>query len=204
MRKSFKSLWLLLFMLPLSFYAQSISGVVTESSNGMPIPGVNVLVQGKANGTITDFDGNYTINDLEEGDILTFSFVGFSTQEIPYERQSIINVAMEENFSALDEVVVIGYGTVSSRDATGAVESVSSEEFNKGPLSTAGELITGKIAGVSVTSGGGAPGEGQNIVIRGQGSLSLNSSPLNSGRWNPTGQQLCWRFKKCPGFYKSQ
>ncbi|WP_311196040.1 SusC/RagA family TonB-linked outer membrane protein [Antarcticibacterium sp. 1MA-6-2] len=178
MRRLFKSTWLVFFMLPLSFFAQSVSGVITESSNGMPIPGVNILVQGKTNGTTSDFDGNYTIGNLEEGDILSFSFVGFTTQEIPFTGQSTINVEMEENLAALDEVVVIGYGTVSSRDATGAVESVTSEEFNKGPLATVKRTYYGKIAGVSVTSGGGAPGEGQNIVIRGQGSLSLNSSPL--------------------------
>ncbi|QYA27205.1 TonB-dependent receptor [Gramella sp. MT6] len=163
----------------MSFFAQNtVSGTVTESGTGMPIPGVNVIVQGTSNGTTTDFDGNYSIDNISEGDVLSFSFLGFSTQQIPYNGQSNINVQLDENQAALDEVVVIGYGSVSKKDATGAVAQVGTEDFNPGPVQTAGQLITGKVAGVNVTSGGGAPGEGQTINIRGQGSLSLTSSPL--------------------------
>ncbi|MDT0649917.1 SusC/RagA family TonB-linked outer membrane protein [Autumnicola edwardsiae] len=179
MRKLFKSTWLLVFMLPMSFFAQnSVSGVVTEDATGLAIPGANIIVQGTSNGTVTDFDGNYTLENVDNGDVLVFSFLGFAQQEVPYDGQNTINVSLEEDQATLNEVVVVGYGTVSRKDATGAVEQISTEEFNKGPVATAGELITGKVAGVSVTSGGGAPGEGQNITIRGQGSLSLNSSPL--------------------------
>lgn len=182
MKKLFKRDWLLVFMvfmLPMSFFAQnSVSGVVTEDASGLPIPGANIIIKGTSNGTITDLDGNYTLENVEQGDVLTFSFLGFASKEINYRGQSTIDVALEEDLATLDEVVVIGYGSVSNRDATGAVEQISTEDFNKGPVATAGELITGKVAGVSVTSGGGAPGEGQNITIRGQGSLSLNSSPL--------------------------
>ena len=179
MRTLFKSTLFLLLMLPMSFFAQNtVSGTVTESGTGLPIPGANVIVQGTTNGTVTDFDGNYSINNISEGDVLSFSFLGFSTQKIPYNGQSNLDVQLEENQAALDEVVVIGYGSVSKKDATGAVQKVGTEDFNPGPVQTAGQLITGKVAGVSVTSGGGAPGEGQTINIRGQGSLSLTSSPL--------------------------
>ncbi|MGA8855278.1 MAG: TonB-dependent receptor [Christiangramia sp.] len=179
MRTLFKSTLILLFMLPMSFFAQNtVSGTVTESSTGLPIPGANVIVQGTTNGTITDFDGNYSIDNVSENDVLSFSFLGFATQEIPYTGQSSINVKLEEDQAALDEVVVIGYGSVNKKDATGAVQQVGTEDFNKGPVQTAGQLLTGKVAGVTVTSGGGAPGEGQTINIRGQGSLSLTSSPL--------------------------
>ncbi len=179
MRTLFKSTLFLLLMLPMSFFAQNtVSGTVTESGTDMPIPGVNVIVQGTSNGTTTDFDGNYSIDNISEGDVLSFSFLGFSTQQIPYNGQSNINVQLDENQAALDEVVVIGYGSVSKKDATGAVAQVGTEDFNPGPVQTAGQLITGKVAGVNVTSGGGAPGEGQTINIRGQGSLSLTSSPL--------------------------
>ena len=179
MRTLFKSTLFLLLMLPMSFFAQNtVSGTVTEGGTGLPIPGANVIVQGTTNGTVTDFDGNYSINNISEGDVLSFSFLGFSTQQIPYNGQSNINVKLDEDQAALDEVVVIGYGSVSKKDATGAVQQVGTEDFNPGPVQTAGQLITGKVAGVSVTSGGGAPGEGQTINIRGQGSLSLTSSPL--------------------------
>ena len=179
MEKLLKSSLFLLLMLPMSFFAQqTVSGTVTESATGLPVPGVNIIVQGTNNGTITDFDGNYTLTNVENENVLVFSFLGFTTKEVSYTGQETVNIQLDESETALEEIVVIGYGSVRKKDATGAVNQVSTEDFNKGQISTAGELITGKIAGVNVTSGGGAPGEGQNIVIRGQGSLSLNSSPL--------------------------
>ena len=179
MKTSIKGLLFTLLLLPMSFFAQnSVSGVVKESATGLPVPGANIIVKGTTNGTITDFDGNYTIDNLTEGEVIVYSFIGFSNKEVSYSGQSTINVELTEDMAALDEVVVVGYGTVKRKDATGAVSQISTEDFNKGAVVTASQLITGKIAGVNVTSGGGAPGEGQNIVIRGQGSLSLKSSPL--------------------------
>ena len=179
MKKLFKSTLMLLLMLPMSFFAQqTISGTVSESATGLPIPGVNILVKGTTNGTSTDFDGKYSISNLNQNDVLVFSFLGFRSAEIPYQGQTTLNIQLEQDEAALDEVVVIGYGTVSRQDATGAVSQISSEDFNEGPILSAEQLIQGKVAGVSITSGGGAPGEGQNVVIRGQGSLSLTSSPL--------------------------
>ena len=179
MRELFKSLRLLFFILPMSFFAQNVvKGTVTESATGIPIPGANIILKGTSNGSTTDFDGNYTINNVKEGDVLMFSFLGFKEVEIAYAGQPTVDVALEESQTSLDAVVVIGYGTVTKKDATGAVNQVSTEDFNKGQVNTASQLITGKIAGVTVTSGGGAPGEGQNINIRGIGSISLNSSPL--------------------------
>lgn len=179
MKTSIKGLLFTLLLLPMSFFAQnSVSGVVKESATGLPVPGANIIVKGTTNGTITDFDGNYTIDNLTEGEVIVYSFIGFSNEEVSYSGQSTINVELTEDMAALDEVVVVGYGTVKRKDATGAVSQISTEDFNKGAVVTASQLITGKIAGVNVTSGGGAPGEGQNIVIRGQGSLSLKSSPL--------------------------
>lgn len=163
----------------MSFFAQSsLSGTITEHDTGMPIPGANVVVKGTTNGTTTNFDGEYTLNGVNMDDVIVYSYVGFATQEIPYAGQATIDISLAPDAALLDEVVVVGYGTISKKDATGAVSQISTEDFNKGPVATASQLITGKIAGVNVTSGGGAPGEGQNIVIRGQGSLSLNSSPL--------------------------
>ena len=179
MRELFKSLRFLVFLMPMSFFAQNVvKGVVTERATGMPIPGANIIVKGTSKGSTTDFDGNYTLNNVNEGEVLLFSFLGFKEVEITYTGQAAIDVALEESQTSLDAVVVIGYGSTTKKDATGAVDQVSTEDFNKGQVNTASQLITGKIAGVTVTSAGGAPGDGQNINIRGIGSISLNSSPL--------------------------
>ncbi len=179
MRTLIKSTLLLLFMMPMSFFAQStVSGLITEADTGMPIPGANVVIQGTTTGTTTNFDGEYTLEGVNLDDVIVVSYVGFTSQEIPYTGQQTINVELSPDTAVLEEVVLVGYGSVRRQDATGAVSQVSTEDFNEGSIVTAGQLITGKVAGVNVTSGGGAPGEGQNIIIRGQGSLSLNSSPL--------------------------
>lgn len=154
-----------------------VSGTVTEQSSSLPLPGVNVLVKGTTQGTATDFDGKYQIN-INNGDILVFSYLGYITQEITYTGQSTIDVSLVEDASQLDEVVVIGYGSVKKEDLTGTTDLLTSDDFNKGPIVSAQSLISGKVAGVNVTSGGGAPGEGQSIKIRGTGSLSLDSEPM--------------------------
>ncbi|SIT02045.1 iron complex outermembrane recepter protein [Zobellia uliginosa] len=175
--KIFQKIWLLVFLVPTAIFAQQkVSGTVTDAASGTPIMGANVIVKGSTIGTTTDFDGNYQI-EVENGAILQFSYLGFESVEMTVNGSSL-NVVMSEDAQQLEEVVVIGYGTVKKKDATGAVDMVSSEDFNQGPVLSAQQLIQGKVAGVSITSGGGAPGEGQNIVIRGQGSLSLTSDPL--------------------------
>ncbi len=179
MRTLIKSTLFLLFMLPMSFFAQNtVSGTVNESATGMPIPGVNVIVKGTTNGTVTDFDGNYTIQNVANEDILIFSFLGFVTQEFPYQGQSTIDVLMDEDLGTLDEVVLIGYGATSQQDATGSVEKISAGEFNQGAVVAPEQLIAGKSAGVQITPGGGAPGQGGTIRIRGGASLSASNDPL--------------------------
>ncbi len=170
-------LLMLLLTIPLGVFAQTtVSGVVTEQATGAPLPGVNVVVKGTSNGTSTDFDGNYQIQ-ANQGDILVFTYIGFKEVEIPV-TSNTVNVALQEDASQLDEVVVIGYGTTRKEDLTGAVDLVTSKDFNKTPAVAPQQLIQGKIAGVSIVSGGGAPGEGLNVLIRGISSLSLNSNPL--------------------------
>ena len=179
MRNLIKSTLFLLFMLPMSFFAQNtVSGNVTETATGLPVPGVNVIVQGTSNGTTTDFDGNYTISNVSNEDVLVFSFIGFVTQQIPYEGQSTIDITLDEDAATLDEVVLIGYGATSEQDATGAVEKISSETFNQGAVVAPEQLIAGKSAGVQITPGGGAPGQGGTIRIRGGSSLSASNDPL--------------------------
>ncbi|MBW2962485.1 SusC/RagA family TonB-linked outer membrane protein [Mesonia aestuariivivens] len=178
MRTLYKGLLLLLFAVPANVLAQdSVSGTVTETT-GMPIPGVNIIIKNTNKGAVTDFDGNYTIEKLQKNDTLVYSYIGFSTKEIVFVNQEVIDVSLETDSSTLDEVVVVGYGSAAKKDLTGAVNQITTEDFNKGQMNTASQLITGKVAGVNVTSGGGAPGEGSSITIRGLGSLSLQNSPL--------------------------
>ncbi|GLB51448.1 SusC/RagA family TonB-linked outer membrane protein [Neptunitalea chrysea] len=173
-----KYMLFLLFCIPITFWAQTtVSGVVTENATGMPIPGANVVIKGTSTGTTTDFDGKYQIT-ASENDVIEFSYIGFVTQSITFSGNTTINISLVEDTQQLDEVVVIGYGTVKKKDATGTVDQISTEDFNQGPVVTAGQLVTGKIAGVNVTSSGGAPGASQTIRIRGVGSLSLTSNPL--------------------------
>lgn len=179
MKTIIKSTWLLLFMMPLSFFAQStLSGIVTERDTGMPIPGANVVIKGTTNGTTTNFDGEYTLTGVDLDDIIVFSYVGLETQEVPFTGQETINVTLATDAATLEEIVLIGYGSTRRQDATGAVEQISSEDFNHGAIVSPEQLIQGKSAGVQITSGSGAPGAGTEIRIRGGSSLSANNSPL--------------------------
>ena len=178
MKTVLNALLFCLIMLPATLMAQTtVTGTVTDKANAMPTPGVNVIIKGTARGTSTDFDGKYSL-EVNEGETLIFSYVGYTTQEIVYTGQSIIDVAMEEDAAQLDEVVLIGYGSTTKQDATGAVEKVGDEEFNRGAIVAPQQLISGKAAGVRVTSSGGGAGEGGEIRIRGGASLSATNDPL--------------------------
>lgn len=170
-------LFVLAFVPILSFAQNTVNGTVTEQTSSLPLPGVNVVVKGTTTGTATDFDGKYQLN-VNTGDVLVFSYVGYVTQEVTYSGQATLDIALVEDAAQLNEVVVIGYGTVKKEDLTGTADLVTSEDFNQGPIVSAQQLITGKVAGVSVTSGSGAPGDGQDIRIRGTGSLTLSANPL--------------------------
>ncbi|HEA31012.1 MAG TPA: SusC/RagA family TonB-linked outer membrane protein [Leeuwenhoekiella sp.] len=156
--------------------AQTVTGTITEP-NG-PLPGANVLVKGTTNGATTDFDGNYTLDNVPEDATLVFSYVGFSNQEIPVNGRSVIDVQMSEDSNALDEVVVIGYGQTTVKDATGSVSSVTAKDFNKGVISSPEQLIQGKTSGVQIAQNSGEPGAGVSIRIRGTSSVRSNNNPL--------------------------
>ncbi|WP_066221781.1 SusC/RagA family TonB-linked outer membrane protein [Formosa haliotis] len=178
MKTILNSLLLALFFAPTFLMAQNtVTGNVSEQGSNLPIPGVNIIVKGTATGAATDFDGNFSLS-VNNGDVLVFSFIGYTTQEITYTGQPTLSVKLAEDAALLDEVVVIGYGSVRKEDVTGAADLVTSKDFNQGPIVNAPQLIQGKVAGVSVTSSSGAPGDGQEIRIRGNSSLSLNSNPL--------------------------
>lgn len=156
--------------------AQTVSGTVSDA-NG-PLPGASVLVSGTTNGTQTDFDGNYTLDGIGDSATLVFSYIGYKTVEVAVNGRSTINITMEEDAQALDEVVIIGYGQTTVKDATGAVAAVTSEDFNQGVISSPEQLIQGKTAGVQITQSSGEPGAGIALRIRGTGSVRANNSPL--------------------------
>lgn len=178
MKTMYQKLLLLLLMLPLSMLAQStLSGTVRDNATGEPIPGVNVIVQGTQNGTSSDLDGNFNLSNLKSGDQIVFSFIGYADQVVGYTGQSTIDVTMSEDATQLEEVMVIGYGSVKKKDATGAVTTVTSKDFNKGTIVTAENLLNGRVAGVTVNTSG-APGSGSMIRIRGGSSLNASNDPL--------------------------
>lgn len=162
----------------LAMAQQSVfSGKVTDSSSGEALPGVSIVVKGTTNGTISNFDGNFTLS-VNRGEVIQFSFIGYKTQEIVAQGQQSLRVALVVDNEELDEVVVIGYGSVKKSDATGAVSTVSSKDFNKGGITSPQDLLVGKSAGTVITSSGGAPGSGSTIRIRGGSSMSASNDPL--------------------------
>ena len=156
--------------------AQTVTGTVSDG-NG-PLPGANVVVKGTTNGTQTDFDGNYTLNNVAGDAVLVFSYVGFKTQEVPVNGRTTINIALQEDANELDEVVIVGYGTTTKRTAVGAVESVKADEFNKGVIVNPQQLIQGKTAGVQIAATSGEPGAAVNVRIRGTSSVRSQNNPL--------------------------
>lgn len=156
---------------------KQVSGKVVDSDN-LPLPGVGVLVKNTTIGTATDIDGNFTLEIPDNAQTLQVSFVGMKTQEIPVEGKTTFNVVMVSDAIGLEEVVAVGYATQKKKDITGAVSSVNSEEFNKGVMASPELLLQGKASGVNITSSSGAPGSGQRIIIRGQGSLRQGTGPL--------------------------
>lgn len=154
----------------------NISGKVTDNS-GFGLPGVTILEKGTSNGTVTDFDGNYTML-VDESASITYSFVGFKTQEINVAGRSTIDVIMEDDVQALDEVVVIGYGSVKKSDLTGSLSSISSDEITKVATSSLDQALQGRAAGVQVRQVTGKPGGGTSIRIRGTSSITAGNEPL--------------------------
>ena len=154
-----------------SAWAQnSVSGVVTDSQ-GMPVPGVNVTVKGTSTGAATDFDGNYLIK-ASTGDVLVYSYLGFKTRELAYAGQSTLNVKLEEDASQLDEVVVIGYGSVKRTDLTGAVSSLGADSMTKQKKTDVGQALKGQVAGVDVRALSNKPGASLNIRVRGNTAIT--------------------------------
>ena len=167
----------LLFMSGSIIYAQTtVKGVVSDTYASLP--GVSIIIKGTVSGTETDFDGAYSLNNVSPDAILVFSYLGYRTQEILVGSKTKIDVILKEDTAQLDEIVVIGYGTSSRKDATGSVDVVNTEDFNKGVTTSPEQLLQGRSAGVQVTSSSGEPGAGATIRIRGSSSVRSGNDPL--------------------------
>ena len=164
-----------LFLSVNTFAQQIVVKGIVKDTTGEPIIGANVVVKGTTNGTITDFDGNFLLN-ANKGDIIIISFIGYRSQEA--QAAASMNIILKDDTELLDEVVVIGYGSVKKDDLSGSVVAIKAEEMNKGAVTSPQELIMGKVPGLSVSQGDGAPGAGSTIRIRGGASLNASNDPL--------------------------
>ena len=164
-----------LFLSVNTFAQQIVVKGIVKDTTGEPIIGANVIVKGTTNGTITDFDGNFLLN-ANKGDIIIVSFIGYRSQEA--QAAASMNIILKDDTELLDEVVVIGYGSVKKDDLSGSVVAIKAEEMNKGAVTSPQELIMGKVPGLSVSQGDGAPGAGSTIRIRGGASLNASNDPL--------------------------
>lgn len=156
---------------------RTVTGKVISSDDGAPVPGVNVQVKGTSTGTVTDANGNYSIS-VGNNAVLVFSFVGYATQEVAVGSQSVIDVTLQSDVTALTEVVVVGYGTQEKKEITSAVSSIKSENFNRGTVNDPAQLLAGKVAGLSIVRPGGDPNAQSTIRLRGITTIGANSEPL--------------------------
>ena len=172
-----KQLFFTISMMLLSYTAFSQNGLTGQviDNNNMPLPGVSVVIKGTTAGTITDFDGNYNLNtELSDSTVLVFSYLGFKTQEILVDGQSVINVLMEEDKSMLDEVVVIGYGTQKKSVVTGAISGVKQTELEDLPITRVEQTLQGRVSGVTIAATSGQPGSNSTVRVRGITTLGFN------------------------------
>lgn len=160
------------------FQARKVTGQVTTSEDNSGLPGVNVIVKGTNTGTVTDVNGNYSIDVPSENTMLVFSSIGYILEEVQVGDKSVINVTLQTDIQELSEIVVVGYGQQKKRDVTGSMVSIDEESFNKGVIASPEQLIQGRTPGVQVTSSSGEPGGGINIRIRGTSSIRSGNNPL--------------------------
>lgn len=176
--KWFVFILLISFLLARGSYAQSSIKGKISMPNGEALPGASVIVEGTANGTTSDENGNYSLSVPNNASSLDFSFIGYQKQTIPINGRSVINVSLIEDDSQLEEVVVVGYGTQKKSDLTGSVASVTAEELTASPVTSMEQGLQGRVAGVNITNNSGAPGGGISVKIRGTTSILNGNEPL--------------------------
>ena len=159
--------------------AFTVSGRIVDATSKAPLIGVSVVVEGTTNGVASDMDGNYSIEVSGENPVLSFSYLGYDTQNIPVANRTQVNVELRENQAAIDEVVVIGYGKTTKKEVTGSVSSLKSDDFNTGSFTNAAGLFQGKVAGLTITNpDGGDPNSSYEIMLRGTNTLAAGQGPL--------------------------
>lgn len=177
-----KSLYIIVLSLLLSFTALAqqkitVSGRVVDK-DGVPVMSAGVFVKGTTNGTVTDFDGNYVLNQVPVDAVLTASNLGYAESERQVDGKTVVDFVLQDEAVVLDDVIVVAYGTAKKESFTGSASVVKGEELGKRPVGHLTKSFEGTVAGVTVTSGGGQPGEGSAIMVRGIGSVNASSSPL--------------------------
>ncbi len=162
---------------PASYFSVQVSGKITDQ-NGEPLPGANIVEKGTTNGTTSDADGKFSLSIMGENSVLIFSFIGYTSQEIPVGSQTSFSIQLQPDTRTLSEVVVVGYGTVKKSDLTGAVSSVKSEDLTAYPSIDAMQALQGRAAGVNISATNGAPGSPLKVRIRGGTSINASSDPI--------------------------
>ncbi|MDT0686974.1 SusC/RagA family TonB-linked outer membrane protein [Autumnicola psychrophila] len=155
----------------------TVSGTVIEADSQMPLPGVSIVQKGTTNGTATDFDGNFSLTVPSDA-VLVASYVGYRTEEIEVDGEEVLQIILSPDLEAMDEIVVVGYGTLKKTDLTGSVSSVSAEDLTERNLTNPLEALQGNMPGVQITTSTGRIGDGFDIVVRGKNSMSGNVEPL--------------------------
>jgi TonB-linked SusC/RagA family outer membrane protein len=170
---------LALLLTPAWSQSRTVTGNVLAGDNNLPLPGANILEKGTTNGTVTDANGDFSIPVSGNSSVLIISFIGYVSQEINLGAgQTSLNISLAPDIATLNEVLVVGYGELERKDVTGSVVAISAKDFNRGIISSPQDLLLGKIAGVQVTNGSGAPGSAATIRIRGSASIEASNDPL--------------------------
>ena len=180
MKQIFLKILALCFFSFASGQSIEISGTITDSESGFPIPGVNVLVKNTTNGAVTDFDGNFTISNVEPGSTLTFSYIGYVTAEVTVNDDSNLNINLDPDVSQLDEVVIVGYGSQKKSVVTGSISSVKASELEDLPIQRVEQAIQGRVSGVVISANSGQPGLDATVRVRGITTFDQNggNNPL--------------------------
>ena len=155
---------------------KTISGVISDA-DAVPLPGVNVIVKGTNKGVVTDFDGNFAL-EANDGDVLTISFIGFTTQEVVVGAEDNLSISLQEDYAKLDEVIITGYGSTAKKDLVSSISQIKGEALLNQPVARVDNMLQGRAAGVNVVSTSGEPGAASTIRIRGMSSINGNNQPL--------------------------
>ena len=156
---------------------KTVSGRITSADDGEGLPGVNILIKGTTSGTVTDFEGKFTVTAPDNA-VLVFSFIGYVTQEVTIGSQSVIDIVLAVDITTLSEIVVTGYGTQEKKEITSSIASIKEKDFNRGMVNNPAQLIQGKVAGLTITKPGGDPNDDYIIRLRGVSTFGANQEPL--------------------------